>query len=590
MRPVFAKVHPGGDAAASTGRGSQLRRRLVIAFLSVSVGPVLAASFVAAQWITSQFDTRLELWLEDAARFFAQSLQADQTEASRAAAILAASLTDKADELKTQPLTLYANLLASVGYEFVVIYGDDGSVLYRFGDVDSTAALPRKETASFFQMPTAGRPALVVGASRRFMSNGRAYYAFVADRASEDALEIVGADTSLRFQVMTVVNGQALPYGSDKSPPPGRAHLEKAVSVLSGTRETMSERDARNSDLSLGFAALRDGDGKLIGLVACRLSEQVEFPALLRTLPMFIALSALAGLLSFAVALILSGRIARPIKALTVGVRDIAAGDYQARVREEGGRELAELAGGFNAMAANLDRLHQLEAEMRRREQFAALGEAAAAIAHEIRNPLGIIKTSGQVIRMKAPLAEGSDRLIGFILDEVDRIDRLVQDLLDYVRPKEPEREPLDLHRDIVLRVLDFAAPELERRGVTQALGAPEAPLPILGDRRHLYDAVLNIVLNAMDAMPDGGQLTVELRNEAGQAVLQIQDSGAGIPESIRDRVFDPFVTSKPRGTGLGLAKVLAVVEQHGGRIDFRSAEGEGAVFTLSFPLHGEAS
>lgn len=589
MRPVFANRRP--EATESTRpRGSQLRRRLVIAFLSVSVGPVLAASFVAAQWITSQFDARLELWLEDAARFFAQSLQGDQTEAGRAASILAASLTGKADELKSQPIALYANLLASVGYDFVVIYGDDGSVLYQFGDLDQIDRLPRKESASFYQMSWKGAPALVVGASRAFLSNGRTYFAFVADRASDEALEIVGADTSLRFQVVTVENGMAATPAPGKSHSPDGAQLDRAVAVLSGDRDTMSEPDPRHGDVALGFAALKDYDGKLIGIVVCKLAEQLAYPALLRTLPMFAVLSLLSGLLSLAVALVLSGRIARPIRSLTKGVRDIARGDYKARVREEGGRELVELAGGFNAMAANLDRLHELEAAMRRREQFAALGEAAAAIAHEIRNPLGIIKTSGQVIRMKAPLADGSDRLIGFILDEVDRIDRLVQDLLDYVRPKEPESEPLDLRLDIVLRVLDFAAPELDRRGVTMALSAPDEPLPILGDRRHLYDAVLNIVLNAMDAMPGGGQLTVEIRREEGEAVARIEDSGDGVPEEIRARIFDPFVTSKPRGTGLGLAKVRSVVEQHGGRIEFETAKAEGTTFTLRFPLRREGS
>lgn len=588
MRPVLARRAPAPDASAAP-KGSQLRRRLVIAFLSVSVGPVLAASFVAALWISAQFETRLQLWLVDAARFFAQSLQADEVEAGRAATILSASLTDKVDELKDQPIALYADLLASVGYDFVLVYADDGSVLYRFGDIDSTQWAPKKESASFFEVTTSGKPALIVGASRAFLSNGRTYYVFVADRASDEALEIIGADTSLRFQVVTVDDGRASPIGGDNAHLPDPEQLRRAAAILSGPRDAISEEDARHGGLALGFAGLKDSDGKLVGMVVCRLADQLKYPAMLKTLPLFAILSLLSGLLSFVVALALSSRIARPIRALTAGVRDIASGDYQARVKQEGGRELSDLAGGFNAMAANLDRLHKLESEMRRREQFAALGEAAAAIAHEIRNPLGIIKTSGQVIRMKAPLADGSDRLIGFILDEVDRIDRLVQDLLDYVRPKEPQHETLDLHRDVVLRVLDFAAPELARRGVSRALAGPDAPLPILGDRRHLYDALLNIVLNAMDAMPEGGQLTVDVRREGGEAVARIEDSGAGVPEAIRERVFDPFVTSKPRGTGLGLAKVRAVVEQHGGRVDFRSVEGEGTTFTLRFPLRSEA-
>lgn len=189
---------------------------------------------------------------------------------------------------------------------------------------------------------------------------------------------------------------------------------------------------------------------------------------------------------------------------------------------------------------------------------------------------------------MKAPLGDDSNRLIGFVLEEVDRIDRLVQDLLDYVRPKEADKLALDLHRDVILRVLEFAAPELERRGVSQALSVAPGDTPILGDRRRLHEAFLNIVINALDAMPDGGVLTVTVQRQDGDALVEIEDTGAGVPAEIRDRVFDPFVTAKPRGTGLGLAKVRSVVDQHDGQIDFRTEDGAGTTFTLRFPLRGQ--
>lgn len=567
---------------------SQLRWRLVAAFVSVSAGPVLAASFVAAQWISTEFDDRLRLWLEHAARFFSQSLLADQEEAGRAAGIVAASLKDRVNDIDESPLALSANLLASVGYDFVAIYGEDGQVLYTYGVIDDTSWLPRQEMTSFFLLKSQGRDALTMGGVRSFTSGGKRYFAFVADRSSDEVLELAGPDTSLHLDITGLRDGKPVSLAENGSLPLKGHQFDFVASQIAAGHDTFSMLDKKHDDFALGFAAVRDHNGVLIGLAICRLAEQLAYPAFLRTLPMFLALSVLAGLLSLVVALLLSKRIARPIRALTAGVSHIAAGDYQARVPEEGGRELAELAGGFNAMAVNLDRLHKLESEMRRREQLAALGEAAAAIAHEIRNPLGIIKTSSQVIRMKSQLADGSDRLIGFILEEVDRIDRLVQDLLDYVRPKEPENEPLDLFRDVVTRVLEFAAPELERRRVTQAIVEPGAETPILGDRRRLYDAILNIVLNAMDAMPDGGQLTVIVRRQQAFVMAQIEDSGVGVEEAVRDRIFEPFVTSKPRGTGLGLAKVRSVVEQHGGRIELRSTVGEGASFTLYFPLRIE--
>lgn len=567
-------------------RGSQLRRRLVVAFLSVSVVPVLAASFIAALWISSQFDDRLQIWLESAARSFAQSIGADRDEAARAAGILAASFTEKIGEGENAPIAFSANLLGSVGYDFVAIYAEDGAITYRYGAFDQTDWLPKSETPSYFLISSDGKPALVMGGARRFVSGGKAYFAFVADRTNDEALELAGPDASLHIDLLSLRAGDPGGLIMEGGPTLTRRQREFALAQLAAGHDSFSLLDRKG--LALGFASFRDAQGVLIGLVVSRLADEVAYPAMIRTIPLFLLLSLVAGALSLAVALVLSKRIARPIRALTRGVRDIAAGDYEARVPEEGGREIAGLAGGFNAMAANLDRLHRLEGAMRRREQFAALGEAAAVIAHEIRNPLGIIKTSSQVIRMKAAAADGSDRLLGFILEEVDRIDRLVQDLLDYVRPNEPENEPLDLHRDVALRVLEIAAPELDRRGVTQAVVGPGVDLPILGDRRSLHGAVLNIVLNAMDAMPDGGRLTLLARRQDDEAVIEIEDSGSGVPDDVAARIFEPFVTSKPRGTGLGLAKVRSVVEQHGGRVAVRSVEGEGATFTLSFPIRRE--
>lgn len=585
---AMTSIFRATDGAAPS-RLSQLRWRLVVAFLAVSVGPVLAASFIAAQWITSQFDNRLDLWLQDAATFFAKSINSDQDEAKHAGAILAASLSEKIESVQQAPFELGADLLRSVGYDFVAVYGDDRRPVYKFGDFDSFAWLPLESVATFFPIISKGEQTLVLGAATKFSAAGQNFYVFVGNRTSDEVLEISGSDTSLRIQALSVLDGRTASLGPDADPAPKTRLVEKVVEQFKAGANSTVVPEPGGRDAAIGFAALRDVHGELVGLVVSRLAENIAFPAPLRLLPIFAVLSLLSGLLSLLVALALSKRIARPIRALTVGVSDIAAGDYKARVREEGSHEQIELAAGFNAMATNLERLHELESQMRRSERFAALGEAAAAIAHEIRNPLGIIKTSSEVIRMKSPLPEGAARLIGFILEEVDRIDDHVRDLLDYVRPRELRLEPIDLHRDVVVRALEFVTPELQKRGLTGAVNEPVAPTPILGDRDGLHGALLNIFLNAMDATPPGGRLTVLVRNEDGAAIVAIEDTGSGVPDELKDRIFEPFVTSKPKGTGLGLAKVRSVIEQHGGTVGFDSVEGEGSTFRLSLPLRAEA-
>jgi signal transduction histidine kinase len=280
------------------------------------------------------------------------------------------------------------------------------------------------------------------------------------------------------------------------------------------------------------------------------------------------------------VAIFISSRITRPLRALTDGVRLVAGGDYGARVREDGGRELVELGSGFNAMAAQLERLRSMEAEMRQRQQLAAFGEAAAVIAHEIRNPLGIIKTSSQVVRMKSRLAPPEDRMIGFVLEEVRRIDNLIQDILDYVRPREVELEAIDL-RDVVSNVAEATRPTLAERGIHEVVMPSADPLPVMGDKDRLHQALLNLVLNAMDAMPDGGELQIREERRNGVATVSIADQGVGMAEDVRARAFDPFFTTKTRGAGLGLAKVQSIIRDHGGSITCDTMPGRGTTFTI---------
>ena len=216
--------------------------------------------------------------------------------------------------------------------------------------------------------------------------------------------------------------------------------------------------DSGDGVITTAFAGLYGPKGDLLGIIVCRLSGAGAAFEKVGQWGFFAGLAMIAGTLALVVAVFISSRITQPVRALTDGVRLVAGGDYGARVQEDGSRELAELGNGFNAMAEQLERLRNMEAEMRQRKQLAAFGEAAAVIAHEIRNPLGIIKTSSQVVRMKSRLAPAEDRMIGFVLEEVRRIDNLIQDILDYVRPRELQHEPFDL-RDVVSNVAEATRP-----------------------------------------------------------------------------------------------------------------------------------
>ncbi|HVP66985.1 MAG TPA: GAF domain-containing protein [Anaeromyxobacteraceae bacterium] len=220
------------------------------------------------------------------------------------------------------------------------------------------------------------------------------------------------------------------------------------------------------------------------------------------------------------------------------------------------------------------------------RERLAALGELSAVVAHEVRNPLAAIFNSlGSLQRMLRP--EGDAKLLlEVIQEEADRLNRTVGDLLDFARPAEPDLRPESLERIVedtlaVALSRDAAGIVVER----DYSGLPAVPV----DARHVRQAVLNLVMNAIQAMPRGGRLAVRSRVDGAFARIEIADTGPGIPAEKRPMIFQPFFTTKATGTGLGLAVVRRIAEGHGGTVEVVDAPSGGATFVLRFPLAGLA-
>lgn len=226
-------------------------------------------------------------------------------------------------------------------------------------------------------------------------------------------------------------------------------------------------------------------------------------------------------------------------------------------------------------------RLQRQQRDLLRAEQLAAVGHLAAGVAHEIRNPLSAVKMLIEAARRTAkPRALEADDL-NVIHRELGRVEQTVQGLLDYARLPEPKRESCDL-REIVMPVIDLYRVRAETQGVQWDVHEPEVPTVVCADRSQLHTVVVNLILNALDAMPQGGTLGIRWGSSIeGGSWLTIADSGCGIAKNVLDTLFEPFVTTKPTGTGLGLSMAKRIAEEHGGQLQAANLPEGGACLRL---------
>jgi signal transduction histidine kinase len=351
------------------------------------------------------------------------------------------------------------------------------------------------------------------------------------------------------------------------------------------------------------FVSLNDPPWTVISIATL---EEFSAPfERMRTLNLAVVLLVLGAVA--AASLLVVRRATRALEELTAAAGDVARGEFLPALPPPGPDEVGRLAAAFSTM---VDRIREMMAQLQASRQMAAVGEFAAELAHEIRNPLTSVKLNLQRID-RAVAAEGGPAdaaaPLSIALREVARLERVVRGVLDLGRPRPLQRKPVSLS-EVAAAAVDAIRPEAEAGGVRVVATFTGMDDRVLADADQLRGALLNLLLNGVEAMPGGGDLFVSTSREpaAGSAalpppgdgvptryggiVLTVRDSGPGVPPDVRERLFRPFFTTKPGGTGLGLAVALRAVEEHGGRLDLANGTGPGtgATFRLVLPAMGQ--
>jgi signal transduction histidine kinase len=359
--------------------------------------------------------------------------------------------------------------------------------------------------------------------------------------------------------------------------------LSRVLTIRANARRLAVEKDTA---FRIGETLIVKAQN-MIAITISRLGENTQkaMNEIARTKYILYGLVAVGPLVSAFLGFIFISGLTRPVKVLLESTRKLKGGDLDHRV-EKLRDEFGELADAFNDMAGSLK---EQMLKMQRTEQLVVVGELAAGLAHEIKNPLAGIKVAMQVLSEEAGLSEEDRGVVKKVSQEVVRLESLMKNFLNFAKPAKPQLAELNVN-NLLNTILAFyvkSKPASPDRPSMFTITKDLQILPgTLADPMQLQQVFLNLVLNAVDAMPNGGKLHVGTFFEKGLDLIHVEiaDTGKGISKEHADMIFQPFFTTKPKGTGLGLAISKQLIEQHGGSITVAANPSGGTVFRIQLP------
>jgi two-component system NtrC family sensor kinase len=362
------------------------------------------------------------------------------------------------------------------------------------------------------------------------------------------------------------------------------------------------------------YEPIRDETGGIVGMLYVGMLEAPTRRLHDRVVLTYLLIALVSIVLLWVIAQYSTGRIVRPVRELVAATERISRGEFDQRVSVSTQDELGALGDSFNRMSEELaeaqgryERLTRtLEEQVRNKseeleaardhliqsEKMSSLGRLAAGIAHEINNPLTSILINSQLIAERLETPSPHEENLGLIIEETSRCSSIVKGLLEFSRQNPPELAPVDLNR-LIQSSLMLIESQAMAQSVTLTTVLDEQLPRVRLDANKIKQVVTNLALNALDAMPGGGTLTITTHHLPAEGVVEmaVEDNGCGIPSEVLHRIFDPFYTTKgTTGTGLGLSVTYGIVEQHGGTITVESSVDVGTTFMIRLPLAGRAA
>lgn len=596
-----------------------LRQKLLLLFSLTVAAAVAAVAWTVLVRIRSVFEQRDQ---EETALFVSQfqrefqhrsaevAASVDRLAASEHARTMAFQIAQSGD---ASPFLTDAQTMAQdAQLDFLEIVGPDGNVISsaqwpaRFGYPEPAAT--NAAQAAFLKsedLPD-GSSALglfavrVVGSGPvRLVGGARLDQRFLSDLPVAPGMEIGlyrDAGATVDVNLASATSGSPQPIFDPThllgptGPLPDAAHFQPLIAAAlksgqpaSGIVATTTHRE---DSLNATAIPLSDAHGNVLAVLIVAIARRgmVEAQQQIRAIAYGVAAGGI--LLAIAFSLWITARVSRPIEQLAQAAEEVASGNWETRVPEQGGGELNVLARSFNHMTGELASQRE---RLIQSERVAAWRELARRLAHELKNPLFPLQlTVENLVRARALPAAEFDEVFrestATLGTEIANLKTIIARFSDFSKMPRPELERIDA-RDAVKRarsLYENAAPTAAK--VEFVVELPDAPLLIDADPELLHRALSNLVLNAMDAMPDGGTVTLSAKATGDKVELRVADTGKGLTSEECERLFTPYYTTKQYGTGLGLAIVQSVVADHAATIAVDSRPGGGTTFTITLP------
>ncbi len=568
---------------------NRLQRKVLLVILAIVVVPMLAAAILASEWVASGFEERLGRWIQDASHSSQVWLQAYQNDAIMLGAVLAddPEFTARLDEGLADPIRQpVARISQELGITFIQIYTPQQQLVYSSMPVRMGILWERGQTEAVLKVRYKGTNQLAaVGITPVPRSGPPRYYLVMGSLINQDFISELSTLTGMKNRLYYREGANFI----DVISRPGKSvHLDNlsagALRMLQKDKKPYYSVDAEQGRFRGQYTPVVDTEGRVEAIIFTGLERRGFEEVVTNRVVLFLAISVVGLVIGGLMGLFLSRLVLRPVEDLRNAVMQLAAQNFSATVPVASDDELGDLAQAFNAMAVSLREARDQQQQAFQRDKLAALGELSAALAHEIRNPIGVINTASALLEKAGQTPEKKTELIRMLREESQRVGNLVQDFLQLSRHRQPDFVSID------------PASPMERALATALAGRDNIrtrrhiehdAARIMADAGLLQQAWGNILTNAIQAMGEqGGDLYVSTSSVNGHVLLSIEDSGPGIAAEVMPRLFEPFFTTKEQGTGLGLSLANTLVEANGGKLEVLPPEHGGARFAMRFALY----